>query len=95
MVPPQYIPMNERTGYENKNYSASYSQYSYGAQYTNVTDVPYTNSASYANACAHNSVSYVTNNYCRINENSARHSSVNAHDLASYIPKNYSHIHEN
>ena len=75
--------------YGDTNYSANYSQFSYGARYANRTKILPTNSASYANASAHNSASYVTNNYGQINEISARYASANAHDSASYVANNY------
>lgn len=68
---------------------------SYGARYANRTKVLHTNSASYVNASAQNSASYVTKNYGRMNEISARHSSANAHDSASYVANKYGRINEN
>jgi hypothetical protein len=53
--------MNERIGYDDANYLANYSQFSYGAQYADRIEVPPTNSASYSNANAHDSASYVNN----------------------------------
>ena len=77
MVPPQDMPMNERIGYGNANYLANYSQISYDARHANSSKVLPANSTSYANANAHNSASYINNNYGRINEISARRSSAN------------------
>ena len=73
VVPPQDMPRNERIGYDEANYSANYSQISYDARHANRSKVLPTNSASYANASAHNLASYVTNNYGRIDEISARY----------------------
>lgn len=53
-----------------------------------------TNSASYANASAHDLASNVTNNYGQINEILARYANANSHDLASYVTNNYSQFHE-
>ena len=89
VVPPQHMPMNQRIGL------ANYSQISYGARHTNRTKVLPINLTSYANSSAHNSASYVTNNYGQINEISARYASANAHDSASYVANNYGRIHEN
>jgi hypothetical protein len=61
VVPPQNMQINERIGYDDANYSANYSQFSYDARYANRTNVLPTNSASYANGSAHNSASYVSN----------------------------------
>ena len=68
--------MGERIDYDDDNYPANYSQFSYGAWYANRAEVPLTNSTP---------ASYVTNNYSQIIENSASFGSTNAHDLASYV----------
>jgi hypothetical protein len=54
VVSPQDMPINERIGYGDANYSADYSQFSCDAQYGNRAKVLPTNSASYANAGTHN-----------------------------------------
>jgi hypothetical protein len=95
VVSPQNKPMNERIGYANNKYTAKYSQFSYGARYANRTKVPSTNSASDGNDNVYDSISYVINNYSRINENSARYVSTNAHHSASHITDNYSRSNEN
>jgi len=67
------MPINKRIDYGDANYLANHSQFSYDARYANRTNVLPTNSASYANASAHNSISYVSNNYGRNDEILARH----------------------
>jgi len=79
------MSINERIGYGDASYSADYSQFSCDAEYGNRAKVLPTNSASYANAGAHNLASYVTNNYGRINEILARHWSAKTHDSDSHV----------
>ena len=74
VVSPQNMLLNDRIGYSDANYSINYSQFSYGVQYANKTEVLPINSTSYVNASFHNSTSHVTNNYGRINEILARYS---------------------
>jgi ABC-type antimicrobial peptide transport system permease subunit len=67
----RHMPMDERIGQFNSNHQVNYSQCSYATPYVVEKGVTPTCSTPYASCNFHDSTSYASNDYSRINEHSS------------------------